>query len=1549
MKKWTIYDKNGNERMVQWSANVSEAAGKYAEPSLEYHGAWMGECYVTLNVKCAVPIDFAIGDYLMYRGEKFVINYDPSVIKKSRPHYHGEGFTYSDIKFNALSYELTDIRFLDYVLADNNIHYTSLPKFPFYAASIEDFCDRLQANTNRYCTDNGFALADYWLFVTPSRERTVQRASKVRQVNGVWEGIPSLVVAQKWADAFGQWSFTFGSDTFTGGGSDTTEQKLDLSISIDNISVWDGMSYIKDKFGLNFITRGRTVIVGAAGLPTQHLFKYGKGNGLYEIDRMADTEQQIVTKLYAYGSGTNLPSRYYADINMRMYGTITAVSGSTLDLDIPWDENYYTGSYDSTNNAYRATVVISDTYYTVYCYQKYNSEYVSVMGLTNDVVSGLSVNDKLYFSGGLDKEKWPESSKEYSADNMPNNMAVNVLMLPGFPKQSLYEWVKANGGTDYDDETGLATWEGYTAYFSLDRYQPYILSVNHTTLGIRESTKYFDGTDDTDDIHPTIEGTGLDVVVGADSIDDNGVYADGEEVSGFNITLPDFGSDFDLQDLIEQGGGDASISMKDGYCGGREFSIVNVKQETSGLWTCECERAHDDALELWFPYSYNKSIGHSSTANEPYQICGGDHYVLLGIPMTDTYVNANAERLLLAALEFLSKNDYTRYTYTPKVDEIFMAYQHDSAVANNETSMHDTIKEGGIMLFEDNDLNIDGSVFIDNLTIKEYGNAQIPTYEVTLRDDKQVGQIQRIQNQINSLSSTASGISAADIPAIRQLIETYGGAAFLSKLKDDIAQGKITFMKGTQSNGDSEWGDWLADVSGAAVWKDTDGNWHVEADFLTARKKLTAKELQIEKIKHVGGHMMLTAANMVCDYVVEHPTFYRCYFYKRDESGREITNDWEVNDQAIMQSFNVSHWETGATSNRYYWRLVCGTSNSATPEQLDFNQDFNTDFLMGYTLPDGLLPEEVTVDDFNWIDLSKEDYALNSDAPMAGDHIVQLGNRNVDSRQTAIVIAAVKENGKYPYIDEYAGINNYTLEGKVLTRIQPNDNRFTGLVHMSADSTYAGDVLSDKFGYYDNEISALGEDLNQMATDVGNVVEEVENLSTGNENLLRNTAFTGDYTSMDVAAASDVNSETPIYSDPLEHWDNMGAHVSANIVSASGFSCILSDGYISQTATKALNVSSTYCVSFRGKGLSVTFSVGGVTRSVVLNGAITRYTEKIVITNANANTFRLEGNCEIMEIMLTEGTISNTDWLPSPLDNDKTLAYYQNLVYLANAITNASTSILGGLILTQMIRVGNYRDGEMTEETGGMSGIYATENSPFLWGGGDMDKAFYTINKYLEDPSYQATEAEVADMAKFVVTHGGRAILNDIILRGYIYAKGGVFNGTIHATDGDFTGEVHATSGEFKGTDGQYEINLDTALRELSLYGPNLVVSDTDFSPTENAEKVEYLTIGDFTATGSEQSGAWRIAPTVRMWSYRGAPLTETTLKLVLDPNDGLVFRSKILLDDRVTAYYSPQGIYIKGNGTTSGLSLPDLPTSDTNLSVGDVWNDNGTLKIKQQ
>ena len=604
--------------------------------SLEYNGTWMGECFLTVTVKSAYPIDFHIGDYIMYRGEKFVINYDPSVIKKARRGTYGEGFTYDGIKFNALQTELTDIMFLDYVLGDKGVHYSSLPVFPFFAKDIDDYCDRLQVNTNRWCAEHNLTAQNYWLFLTPSLIRTQQRA-RVSDVPGLE------------AEAIQRWHQAYGEDF-----SAETEEK-NVSVSVNNQTIWNALTLIKSDFGLNFINRGRSVIIGNAGLPTNHLFKYGKGEGLYEIERQADTEQQVITKLYGYGSEKNMPTRYYANLNTKGYLLITGDyhPGSTeqglsvplegvsfgrwLFLDVEGDENttivWYGVKCMVGNVEFLANVETTNT----------DGGTVRLLAFNESAATGVSFNvnrttqaninavksaidggaDRVIFMGGVNIDKFPGDRKIQLTENLPNNMSVNCLMLPGFPNQSLYDWVKANGGMDYDDETGQATWNGYTAIFSKEKHRPYVLSLNAAEIGVREGIKTFDGSDDTEEVYPTIEGSGFDVVVDADVIADNGVFdGDTENIPNFNITLPVFPSEFNLKELVASGD-NPSIDMKDGFCAGRNFKIASAKKDDSGQWICNVEREYDDLIQIYFPYSDGVAHGGSATpepsttSNEP--------------------------------------------------------------------------------------------------------------------------------------------------------------------------------------------------------------------------------------------------------------------------------------------------------------------------------------------------------------------------------------------------------------------------------------------------------------------------------------------------------------------------------------------------------------------------------------------------------------------------------------------------------------------------------------------------------------------------------------------------------------------------------------------------------------------------------------------------------------------------------------------------------------------------------------------------------------------
>ena len=725
-----------------------------------------------------------------------------------------------------------------------------------------------------------------------------------------------------------------------------------------------------------------------------------------------------------------------------------------------------------------------------------------------------------------------------------------------------------------------------------------------------------------------------------------------------------------------------------------------------------------------------------------------DAFVILGISLPESYVQNAESRLDEEMKAYMLENNIHYFEYPLKFDEYFLA---------NHTDILAQIHPHSIVRFEYNETQLE--LYVKQITIR-FNESVLPQYDITLTDniDVTLNQIGQIQNDVNNLGALVSSLR-----------QSYGNNIWdeinskLSKRKNDTAHGKITFQQGWESEM------FTKDLSGAGLWKDGDNNWHIEGDYLHAHRKLVAKEVQIEDVHHVGGQQLLTAASMHADFVVEKSNAWRCFFLKKDNDGKEVKNNWQVGDQAYVNTFNLEKKAEGVTGNHFLWRLVIATSDTTTD-----TQTYDVD------------GETLDASNYHFIDLSKNDYAELSDAPHQGDDIVQLGYRYNDSpdRQNAIIIAGSGVNS--PYIIEYTGINTYSLP-EPDTQLKPNDNRLTGRVDMVAGSTLPDGTTVENF--------------------TTEVRDGFETLDTGNENLLRNTGFTGDFLWEDVMASDSVNASTEMYSQHLKHWDNDNAVCGEDENSTSGWGVTLTSGYIKQDATKPLVSGSWYCVSFKASGTSVAISLGGYSNVIELTSNTKRYIVKFVCEAQNQIQFTLSGTGQLCDIMLTEGRVPNNDWLPSPLDNDRVLAYYQNLAYLSSAVVTGRTTILGGLILSQMLRVGNYRDGQMSQETGGMSGLYMSENSPFLWGGGNMDKAFYTIGKYAQNPQYQATDEEVAQMAKFVVTHGGRAILNDIILRGYIYALGGVFNGTVYANSGRFK-NVDSPNGNFKiDEEGNFECN----------------------------------------------------------------------------------------------------------------------------------------------
>lgn len=818
---FTVYDKTGE--------NIRCTTGK-----LEYNGTFMGECSVTIDIISPTPIDFHIGDYLVYRGETFEINYDPSVIKTARVNTVGDAFKYENIKFNSYSDELARVDFLDFVPNDNNVHFTALPTFSFFCADVTDLAKRIQANLDRVYTGS-----------------------------------------KKWTVSVHQ--------EFVG--------KQDVNISVSNIKVWDALGLANSDFEANFIIRGRTITIGTAGIAVGNMFAYGKNNGLFEIERNAESDQAIITRLRAYGSEKNLPPRYYNKLSQ----------------------------------------------------------------------------------------------------SLPNNMAVTHLMLPGFP---------------------------------LSTQDPHIDSSNISELGVREGTVFFDGSNGNEEIYPSIEGMtygghNIDEVQSAEQTTDDGTWEvpEGEtsvNIPNFTITLYNLG--FDIRDYLIEGQNPV-IAMKSGLCAGREFEIVNVSQnEQTGYYTLECRRTEDSSLGLVFPY-------------KDYNVQAGDKFVLLYISMPTEYITAASQRLYNAAVAYLAKCDYVRYSYSPKVDNIFLQRQHDSAIANSGTSIHDTIKEGDLLLFSDTDLGISGSIIIDQLTIKE-GDELIPQYEITLRNDKTVGTIQRLQQQIDSIINGSTSVGGYNAQQIQSIIRAYGDTRYLRKDIDDVARGLIDSLKGFQVGADFVSGLF---GEGGIFRKEADGTTYIETDRLYVRLKAYFDEIEVKKYTHSGGNRIASKTGVKTvkveyynanDEIVEDASqaaYYRCYFRLTDDEGNTITNDWVVGDLARSQEFKQG--------TNGYWRAVVGVG----------------------TTPDS--------DGLGYIDLSKTDCLSGSDVPQEQDDIIQLGNKTNADRQGAIIEYSSGANA--PSYQIYQNINSYDLTGKNVIALGYDSSTDKAYMNVYGDA-----FIGDRSGSY---------------------------------------------------------------------------------------------------------------------------------------------------------------------------------------------------------------------------------------------------------------------------------------------------------------------------------------------------------------------------------------------------------------------------------------------------------------------------------------------------
>ena len=208
-------------------------------------------------------------------------------------------------------------------------------------------------------------------------------------------------------------------------------------------------------------------------------------------------------------------------------------------------------------------------------------------------------------------------------------------------------------------------------------------------------------------------------------------------------------------------------------------------------------------------------------------------------------------------------------------------------------------------------------------------------------------------------------------------------------------------------------------ISGAAIYRDETG-YHIQTDFLTVTKKMFATEVEIQQVSHIGGQIMLTAANCTVQRIVPFPTGYRLLFYAKDNDGVSIHNDWKVGDQAYCKTFNLTEGTTENFANQYYWRLVTG-KGSQTLDDIDYH----------YIDVSKLATVVIGGIAYKGCDSASQE-------PQVGDKVVLLGSQMDTSRQGATILGGAGDMfGLYIF----KGINDFTLANKLVDEISPSQVR----------------------------------------------------------------------------------------------------------------------------------------------------------------------------------------------------------------------------------------------------------------------------------------------------------------------------------------------------------------------------------------------------------------------------------------------------------------------------------------------------------------------------
>lgn len=432
-----------------------------------------------------------------------------------------------------------------------------------------------------------------------------------------------------------------------------------------------------------------------------------------------------------------------------------------------------------------------------------------------------------------------------------------------------------------------------------------------------------------------------------DTMNDDGEYVQ----SYFKITLPVLSFDLYASAAVTK---EMTINMRSGACCGCSFPVqVDWEDYVANFYDSNGQFAPDGSqrdLEK-YPKSNEQQITiiveketetfGTLMPNVYQQPKGGDTFVVLGISLPTSYIS-NAETELDEAMrKYMLENNAHYYDYPLKFDEHFLA---------TNVGILEQIQNNNIVRFQYAGTQM--ALYIKQITIK-FGDSPLPKYDITLTDNVEV-----VLNQIGQVTDDVSRMCAQ----ISELQKDYSENLVqeinnkLSRIQDDVCQGRITFQQGLDAIGCTIFHDEIRSpqfetgLYGGRGWRiDQLGN----AEFESARVRsyLEVVEMLVNRLQAQEGDTLYTDNDQVdkvekiidetdgsVSYILSLKEKYDGYVTGQMYGNilKGIINTLAAKQAGISDESGTSVEVDGA--NKYYtsWARVIGTHN--TNNSLGVNQ-----------------------------------------------------------------------------------------------------------------------------------------------------------------------------------------------------------------------------------------------------------------------------------------------------------------------------------------------------------------------------------------------------------------------------------------------------------------------------------------------------------------------------------------------------------------------------------------------------------------------------------